>query len=115
MTTVVNCDKNVHEDSNNTKETSTNGNTNVITQRRTTVTTTSKTVVAVVVGALATQERGIDVGGVASCRAVATFAVVGQIIAVLQELVAHQGRVFPTQTSTGKSTTFKGSIVVVAS
>ena len=70
---------------------------------------------AVVVGALATQERGIDVGGVASCRAVATLAN-RQINAVLvQELVAHQGRVFPTQTSTGKSTTFKGSIVVVAS
>ena len=115
MTTVGQCDKNVHDQTNNTEETPTNGNTNVFTQRRTFVTTTSKTVVAVVVGALATQERGIDVGGVASCRAVATFAVVGQIIAVLQELVAHQGRVFPTQTSTGKSTTFKGSIVVVAS
>ena len=115
MTTVVNCDLNVHEDSNNTKETPTNGNTNVITQRRTTVTTTSKTIVTAPASALATQERGIDVGGVAACRAVTTFAVVGQINALLQELVAHQGRVFSTQTSTGKSTTFKGSIIVVAS
>ena len=48
------------------------------------------------------------------CGAVATVAG-GQINAVLQELVAHQSRVFPTQTSTGKSTTFKDSIVVVAS
>ena len=115
MTTVGQCDKNVHDQTNNTEETTSYGNTNVFTQRRTKVTSTSKTIVAVVGRALATQERGIDVGGVASCRAVATVAVVGQINAVLQELVAHQSRVFPTQTSTGKSTTFKGSIVVVAS
>jgi hypothetical protein len=115
MTTVGQCDLNVHEDSKKTKETTSYGNTNVFTQRRTKVTSTSKTIVAVVGRALATQERGIDVGSVASCRAVATVAVVGQINAILQELVAHQGRVFSTQTSTGKSTTFKGSIVVVAS
>ena len=115
MTTVGQCDKNVHDQTNNTEETTTYGNTNVFTQRRTKVTSTSKTIVAVVGRALATQERGIDVGGVASCGAVASFAVVSQINAVLQELVAHQSRVFPTQTSTGKSTTFKGSIVVVAS
>jgi hypothetical protein len=72
--------------------------------------------VAVAVRALATQKRSIDVGGVAACGAVATFAV-GQInrFGVVQKILAHQGGVFPTQTSTGKSTTFKGSIVVVAS
>ena len=115
MTTVVNCDENVHEDSNNTKETPTNGNTNVITQRRTTVTTTRKTVVAVTVSALATQERGIDVGGVASCGAVATVAV-GQInlVGVVQKILAHQGGVGSTQTCRWKSATFKGSVVVVA-
>jgi hypothetical protein len=115
MTTVGQCYKNVHDQTNNTEETTSYGNTNVFTQRRTKVTSTSKTIVAVVGRALATQERGIDVGGVALCRAVATVAVVGQINAILQELVAHQSRVLPTQTSTGKSTTFKGSIVVVAS
>ena len=50
------------------------------------------------------------------CVTVAIFAV-GQInlfVFVGIEL-AHQGGIFPTQTSTGKSTTFKGSIVVVAS
>ena len=115
MTTVGQCDKNVHDQTNNTEETTSYGNTNVFTQRRTKVTSTSKTILAVVGRALATQERGIDVGGVALCRAVATVAVVGQINTVLQELVAHQSRVLPTQTSAGKSTTFKGSIVVVAS
>jgi hypothetical protein len=112
MTTVGHCDLNEHEDSKKSEETTSNGNTNVFNQRRTSITTASKAIVAVIVRALATQERTIDVGGVASCGAVATFAV-GQINLVFQEL-AHQGRVFPTQTSTGKGTMFKGSIVVVA-
>ena len=115
MTTVGQCDKNVHDQTNNPNETTTNGNTNVFDHWRTTVTTTRKTIVAEVVRALTTQDRGIGVGGVALCGAVSPFAVVGQISLVFQELVAHQSRVLPTQTSTGKSTTFKGSIVVVAS
>ena len=116
MTTVGQCDKNVHDQTKNTNETTTNGNTNVFTHWRTKVTATGKTVVAVVVRALATQKRSIDVGGVAVCGAVATFAV-GQInrFGVVRKILAHQGGVFSTQTSAGKSTTFKGSIVVVAS
>jgi hypothetical protein len=115
MTTVGQCDKNVHDQTNNTEETTTDGNTNVFTQRRTKVTTTSKTIMAVVRRALATQERGIDVGGVASCGAVATVAV-GQInlFGVVQKILAHHGGVFSTQTSTGKCATFKGGVVVVA-
>jgi len=113
MTRVGQRDLNVHEDSQKTEETTTNGHTNVCIQRRTTVTTTRKTVVAVVVRALATHERGIDVRDVAFCSAVAIVAV-GQINRVLQVL-AHQSRVFTTQTRRGKCTTFKGNIVVVAS
>ena len=117
MTTVGQCDKNVHDQTNNTNEATTDGYTNVFVEWRTTVTATGKTVVAVVERALAAQERGVDVGGVASCGAVAIFAVIGQInlFGVVQKILAHQGGVFPTQTGTGKSTTFKGSIVVVAS
>ena len=116
MTTVGQCDKNVHDQTKNTNETTTNGNTNVFTHWRTKVTATGKTVVAVVVRALATQERGIGVGGVALCGAVAIFAVIGQInlFGVVQEILAHQGGVGSTQTSTGKCATFKGSVVVVA-
>ena len=113
MTRVGQRDLNVHEDSQKTEETTTNGHTNVFIQWRTTVTATRKTVVAVVVRALATHERGIDVRGVAFCSAVAIVAV-GQINRFLQVL-AHQGGVFTTQTRRGKRTTFKGNIVVVAS
>ena len=116
MTTVGQCDKNVHDQTNNTEETTTYGNTNVFTQRRTKVTTTSKTIMAVVRRALATQERGIDVGGVASCGAIATVAV-GQINlfgVVVQKILVLQSRVFSTQASRWKSTTFKGNVVVVA-
>ena len=115
MTTVGQCDKNVHDQTKNTKETTTDGNTNVCTHWWTLVTATGKTVVAVVVRALATQERRIDVGGVASCGAVATVAV-GQInlFGVVQKILTHQGGVFSTQTSTGKCATFKGGVVVVA-
>ena len=105
MTTVGQCDKNIHDQTKNAKETTTDGNTNVCTHWRTFVTATGKTVVAVVVRALATHERGVDVGGVASCGAVATVAV-GQIklVGVVQKILAHQGRVGSTQTSTSKST-----------
>ena len=115
MTTVGQCDKNVHDQTNNTEETTTNGNTDVCTHWWTFVTATGKTVVAVVVRALATQERGIGVGGVASCGAVPIFAVIGQInlFGVVQEILAHQSRVFPTQASRWKCATFKGSVVVV--
>jgi hypothetical protein len=115
MTTVGQCDKNVHDQTNNPNETTPNGNTNVFTHWWTFVTTTSKTIVAEVVRALATQDRGIGVGGVALCGAVATFAV-GQInlFGVVQKILAHQGGVGSTQTSRWKSTRFKGSIVVVA-
>ena len=118
MTTVGQCDKNVHDQTNNPNETTTNGNTNVFTHWRTTVTTTRKTIVAEAVRALATQDRGIGVGGVALCGAIATFAV-GQInffgvVQVVQKILTHQGGVGSTQTSTGKSTRFKSSIVVVA-
>jgi hypothetical protein len=115
MTTVGQCDLNEYEDSKKTEETTTNGNTNVFTHWRTKITTTGKTVVAVAVRALATQKRSIDVGGVAACGAVATFAI-GQInrFGVVQKILAHQGGVGATQASRWKSTTFKGSIVVVA-
>jgi len=116
MTTVGQCDNNVHDQTNNTNETTTDGYTNVFVEWRTTVTATGKTVVAVVERALAAQERGVDVGGVASCGAVAICAVVGQInlFDFVQKILAHQGGVFSTQTSRWKSTTFKGSVVVVA-
>ena len=116
MTTVGQCDNNVHDQTNNTNEATTDGYTNVFVEWRTTVTATGKTVVAVVERALAAQERGVDVGGVASCGAVAIFAVVGQInlIGFVQIVLAHQGGVFSTQTSPGKNTTFKSSVVVVA-
>ena len=115
MTTVGQCDKNVHNQTKNTNETTTDGNTNVCTHWWTFVTATGKTVVAVAVRALATHERGIDVGGVALCGAIATVAV-GQIklVGVVQKILAHQGRVGSTQTCRWKSATFKGSIVVVA-
>jgi anti-sigma-K factor RskA len=114
MTTIGQCELNVHEDSKKTEENATNGNTNVFNQWRTLVTATSKTVVAEVVRALATQERGIDIGGVASCATVA----VGQInvvVVFVQIILAHQGRVGATQASRWINTTRKGSIVIVAS
>ena len=115
MTTVGQCDKNVHDQTKNTNESTNDGNTNVCTHWRTFVTATGKTVVAVVMRALATHERGIDVGGVASCGAVATVAV-GQIklVGVVQKILAHQGGVGATQTCRWKCATFKGSVVVVA-
>jgi len=115
MTTVGQCDKNIHDQTKNAKETTTDGNTYVCTHWRTFVTATGKTVVAVVMRALATHERGIDVGGVASCGAVATVAV-GQIklVGVVQKILAHQGGVGSTQTCRWKCATFKGSVVVVA-
>ena len=114
MTTVGQCDNNVHDQTNNTNEATTDGYTNVFVEWRTTVTATGKTVVAVVERALAAQERGVDVGGVASCGAVATVAV-GQInLFGVVKIFAHQGGVGSTQTSRWKSTRFKGSIVVVA-
>ena len=116
MTTVGQCDLNVHEDSKKTKETTPNGNTNVFTQWRTLVTATGKTVVAEVERALATHHRGIGVRGVTPCGAVATV-VVGQInvVVFVQVKLAHQSGVGATQTSPGKSATFKSGVVVVAS
>ena len=115
MTSVGQCDLNIRENSKKTEETTTDGNTYVCTHWRTFVTATGKTVVAVVVRALATHERGVDVGGVASCGAVATVAV-GQInlFSVVQKILAHQGGVGATQTGRWKGATFKGSVVVVA-
>ena len=79
MTTVGQCDNNVHDQTNNTNEATTDGYTNVFVEWRTTVTATGKAVVAVVERALGAQHRGIDVRSVASCGAVAVGVAVGHV------------------------------------